>query len=448
MYKAPPHLAGSFFLSFANDIIIIEAGWYLMFLKNVYSIKAFAALEARNFRIFIFGQTVSLIGTWMQRLAMSWLVLRITGSAAGLGLIELSNQAPILVTGFLAGSILDRYDMKRFLIITQMLCMIQALALALLDLSGHARYSLVLMLSLMLGVVASIDLPARQACVVRMLDRPDQINSALTINSVIFNLARLIGPAIAGFALQAVGEAACFLLNGISFMAVLFSLTKLKIKDVPVKRHESGIRSLRDGIAYTMKFDVLKKILISSAVFYFLCFPFSTLLPFFARNVFHSNASTLGLFLGSVGCGAIVGVIYQASLVPVRKLHRNLVFSIAVYGCGIALFACSKNILFSCAALTLLGFGMSTGSVCFNTLVQSIIDEDKRGRVMSLYTVGNIGVGPMGSLTAGIIADAMGGTFTGMLFACGAFLLAYVFNKCLHDMEPELLRIMEEKKMV
>lgn len=130
------------------------------------------------------------------------------------------------------------------------------------------------------------------------------------------------------------------MLNGISFMAVLFSLTKLKIKDVPVKRHESGIRSLRDGIAYTMKFDVLKKILISSAVFYFLCFPFSTLLPFFTRNVFHSNTlQPSGLFLGSVGCGAIVGVIYQASLVPVRKLHRNLVFSIAVYGCGIALFA-------------------------------------------------------------------------------------------------------------
>lgn len=201
------------------------------------------------------------------------------------------------------------------------------------------------MLSLMLGVVASIDLPARQACVVRMLDRPDQINSALTINSVIFNLARLIGPAIAGFALQAVGEAACFLLNGISFMAVLFSLTKLKIKDVPVKRHESGIRSLRDGIAYTMKFDVLKKILISSAVFYFVfrslhCSLFCPQCFSFKRF----NPRTFPWFCR--GCGAIVGVIYQASLVPVRKLHRNLVFSIAVYGCGIALFACSKNILF------------------------------------------------------------------------------------------------------
>lgn len=188
-------------------------------LSRIYQMKAFMALGAINFRIFIFGQSVSLVGTWMQRLAMSWLVLRLTGSATGLGLVELSNQAPILVTGFFAGSILDRYDMKKILIITQSLCMIQALSLAFLDFTGIIRYSQVLFLSFFLGLVTSIDLPARQSCVVRMLDRPDQLNSALTINSAVFNLARLIGPAFAGFALQAVGETMCFFLNGISYIA-------------------------------------------------------------------------------------------------------------------------------------------------------------------------------------------------------------------------------------
>ena len=410
-------------------------------MKKIYSIKAFAALEARNFRIFIFGQTVSLIGTWMQRLAMSWLVLRLTGSAAGLGLIEISNQAPVLITGFLAGSILDRYDMKKILIITQAVCMLQALAMAILDFSGAVTYPLVLMLSLLLGVTASVDLPARQACVVRMLDRPDQINSALTINSVIFNLARLIGPAIAGFAVQAVGEAACFFLNGISFMAVIYSLTKLKIKKTPYKNRESGIESFKNGIAYTMQFTLLRRILFSSAIFFFLCFPFSTLLPFFAKTIFLSNASTLGLFLGSVGCGAIVGVIYQASLVPVHKLHKNLVWCMCLYGVGIGLFACSRSMPMSCFFLTLLGFGMSTSSVCFNTLIQSIIDDDKRGRVMSLYSVGNIGVGSMGSLAAGIMADVFGGTFAGVAFALSTFVLAYIFERCIRDSNlAELLR--------
>lgn len=201
-------------------------------LSRIYAMKAFMALSAVNFRIFIFGQSVSLIGTWMQRLAMSWLVLRLTGSAAGLGLVELSNQAPILVTGFMAGYILDRYDMKKILIVTQTLCMLQALSLAFLDFTGIIRYGQLLFLSLMLGLVSSIDLPARQASVVRMLDRPDQLNSALTINSTIFNLARLVGPAFAGFAIQAVGETMCFFLNGLAYIAVIFSLTRLKIKKI------------------------------------------------------------------------------------------------------------------------------------------------------------------------------------------------------------------------
>ena len=407
--------------------------------------KAFMALSAINFRIFIFGQSVSLVGTWMQRLAMSWLVLRLTDSATGLGLVELSNQAPILVTGFFAGSILDRYDMKKILIITQSLCMIQAFSLAFLDFTGIIRYSQVLFLSFFLGLVTSIDLPARQSCVVRMLNRPDQLNSALTINSAIFNLARLIGPAFAGFALQAVGETMCFFLNGISYIAVIFSLTRLKIKEIEMPVRQSGWKSFREGWDYTIKFKALKRILLTSTLFFFLCFPFTTLLPFFAKNVFHSNASTLGYFLGSVGLGAITGVIYQASLVPVNKLHIRAIYSVGMFGFGLAAFSLSRSIELSCAALTVLGFGMSTGSVCFNTLVQSIIDESKRGRVMSLYTVGNIGIGPMGSLTAGALADIFGGTFSGLVFGFGAILLALFMKYKLKTLGPSVLTKLREK---
>jgi len=414
----------------------------------LYSTRAFAALGARNFRIFIFGQVVSLVGTWMQRLAMSWLVLRLTGSAAGLGLIELSNQAPILVTGFLAGTILDRYDMKKILIVTQSLCMVQAFALAMLDFSGAIRYSQVLLLSIMLGVIASVDMPARQSCVPRMLDDKSQLNSALTINSAVFNLARLIGPALGGFALQAIGEAACFLLNGVSFMTVIYSLTKLKIRHVQSASRQNGWKSFKEGLLYAKDFEVLRKMLTLSALFFFISNPFATLLPFFAKNIFDSSASALGFFMGSVGLGAVIGVIYQASFVAVERLHRRVVLSVAVYGIGIISFACSRSVMFSCFSLTLLGFGLSTGAVCFNTVIQSVIDENKRGRVMSLYAICNIGIGPLGSLAAGVLADIAGGTFAGVFFGLCAVILSFFMNKNMHRIEKQILRILKEKGLV
>ncbi len=417
-------------------------------LSRIYRMKAFMALNAINFRIFIFGQSVSLVGTWMQRLAMSWLVLRLTGSAAGLGLVELSNQAPILVTGFFAGYILDRYDMKKILIVTQTLCMLQALSLAFLDFTGIIRYGQVLFLSFLLGLVSSIDLPARQASVVRMLDRPDQLNSALTINSTIFNLARLVGPAFAGFAIQAVGETMCFFLNGIAYLAVIFSLTRLKIRKIETALPKSGWQGFKEGLDYTRRFNVLKRMILTSAAFFFLCFPYATLLPFFARNIFQSNASTLGFFLGSVGLGAIIGVVYQASLVPLGKLHIRAVYSVGMFGAGLVGFSLSRSVELSCAALTVLGFGMSTGSVCFNTLVQSIIEDDKRGRVMSLYTVGSVGIGPLGSLTAGILADIFGGTFSGLVFGIGAISLAFYMKRTLRLIEPSVLTKLREKGLI
>lgn len=417
-------------------------------LNRISQTKAFRALGAMNFRIFIFGQSVSLVGTWMQRLAMSWLVLRLTNSATGLGLVELSNQAPILITGFFAGSILDRYDLKKILIITQTLCMLQAFSLAFLDFTGIIRYQHVLFLSLMLGLVTSIDLPARQSSVVRMLDRPNQLNSALTINSTVFNLARLIGPAFAGFAIQAVGETMCFFLNGIAYVGVIFSLTRLKLKKVDMPVRQSGWLSFKEGISYSMRFHALRRILLTSTAFYFFCFPYSTLLPFFAKNVFHSNASTLGFFLGSVGLGAIIGVIYQASFVPINKLHMRAIYSVGIFGLGLATFSISSSIELSCAALTILGFGMSTAAVCFNTLVQSIIKEEKRGRVMSLYTIGNIGIGPVGSLLAGVLADIFGGTFSGLFFGFGAILLAFYMKHTLKLIEPSVLAKLKENGLV
>ncbi|NLD05688.1 MAG: MFS transporter [Synergistaceae bacterium] len=417
-------------------------------LIRISQMKAFRALGAENFRIFILGQSVSLVGTWMQRLAMSWLVLRLTNSGTGLGLVELSNQAPILITGFFAGAILDRYDLKKILIITQSLCMLQAFSLAFLDFTGIIRYQQVLFLSLMLGLVTSIDLPARQSSVVRMLDKPDQLNSALTINSTVFNLARLIGPAFAGFAIQAVGETMCFFLNGLAYVGVIFSLTRLKIKKVDMPVRQSGWQGFKEGLDYTMRFHALRRILLTSTVFYFLCFSYSTLLPFSAKNVFNSDASTLGFFLGSVGLGAIIGVIYQASSVPINKLHIRAIYSVGIFGFGLASFSISSSIELSCAALTVLGFGMSTAAVCFNTLVQSIIEEEKRGRVMSLYTVGNIGIGPLGSLTAGVLADIFGGIFSGLVFGLGAIFLAFYMKHTLKLIEPSVLMKLREKELV
>lgn len=415
--------------------------------QKLYGTKAFAALEARNFRIFIFGQSVSLVGTWMQRLAMSWLVLRLTGSGAGLGLIDLSNQAPVLVIGFFAGTIIDRANIKKLLIVTQSLCMAQAFALAFLDLTGTIRYVHVLLLSLMLGVVSAIDLPARQSGVPAMLDKKSQLNSALTINSTIFNIARLIGSSIAGFMLQLLGVGLCFLFNGISIMAVIYSLTRLKLKEAPAQAAQpGGWQSLKEGLAYARDFKLLRLLLWTSAVYYFIGMPYTMILPFFARNVFDSP-SALGLFLASVGVGALIGVTFQATYIEVKKLHRRLVVSISLMGLGMGAFALSSSVPFSCAAMVLMGFGMSASAVSFNTLVQSIIEDEKRGRVMSIFTIGSVGVGPLGSLTAGLIADVAGGTAAGLMLAAGALALAFGLKKMLKPYDRQILKIFREKAL-
>ena len=240
----------------------------------------------------------------------------------------------------------------------------------------------------------------------------------------------------------------CFFLNGIAYIAVIFSLTRLKIKKVEMAIPKGGWHGFREGLEYTLGFYALKKIILTSSVFFFLCFPYATLLPFFARNVFQSDASTLGFFLGSVGLGAIIGVIYQASLVPLSKLHARAVYSVGMFGAGLAGFSLSRSVELSCAALTVLGFGMSTGSVCFNTLVQSIIEDDKRGRVMSLYTVGSIGVGPLGSLTAGALADIFGGTFSGLVFGFGAIFLSLYMKRTLNVIESPIHMKLREKGLL
>jgi MFS family permease len=389
------------------------------------------ALRSRNYRLFVAGQSVSLVGTWMQQIAMSWLVYRLTGSAMLLGIVGFTSQIPTILISPVAGVLADRWDRRRLLIATQALAMFQAAFLAVVVLTGVVQVWQIILLSLILGVVNACDIPIRQSFVVEMVEHREDLGNAIALNSSMVNGARLIGPSVAGLLVASVGEGVCFILNAISYLAVIMALMAMHI---PQGSHQSRPRrkilhELREGFIYAYEFGPIRSILLLVAVVSLMGMPYAVLVPIFAKEVLHGGAHTFGFLMTAAGSGALAGTLYLASRRNVLGLGRVIVMATIFFAAGIALFAFSTHFIISLAALVLAGFGAITAIASCNTVLQTILDEDKRGRVMSFFTIAFMGMSPFGSLGAGAIADIIGPRDTLLLGSAGCLVGAVAFAR-------------------
>ena len=406
----------------------------------------FAALKHGNFRIFLTGQCFSLVGVWMQRMAMSWLVLRTTDSVGNVGLIELLNQAPVFIVGLFSGVVLDRFNTRTVLWITQALILLQSIALTFLVHSGEIEFGHLIAISLFLGIVNSLDQPARQACVPQTIDGKDLLPSALSLNSVVFNLARILGPSLAGFVIHKWGEGGCFAVNSAAFLAALGLIAMLRLPKRDIDAERTPVwNSIRDGVSYIAHTRVIVTMLIVFFMFNFSCVPYVVLLPAYAKNVLHGTSQLLGVFLGAIGVGSIFGVIILAVCVPLRRITAYMGCALLVSGCAFFAFSYSRNIPLSIACLVAFGFGSTSAAVANNTLIQALVSERYRGRVMSFFVMGTMGFGPIGSLCVGHIADAFSEHAAAVFCAACAFATGALLLKLRKGMTPEVDAILRER---
>jgi len=389
------------------------------------------ALRSRNYRLFVAGQSVSLVGTWMQQVAMSWLVYRLTGSAMLLGVVGFTSQIPTILIAPVAGVLADRWNRRRLLIATQALAMVQAVVLAVVVLSGIVQVWQILVLSLVLGVVNAFDIPIRQSFVVEMVEHRADLGNAIALNSSMVNAARLVGPSIAGVLVASVGEGICFLLNAVSYLAVLVALAAMRL---PPGAHHCRARrrimhELQEGFRYAYEFGPIRSILLLVALVSLMGMPYTVLVPVFAKDILHGGAHTFGFLMTAAGSGALVGTLYLASRRSVLGLGRVIVVATGLFAGGIAAFALSGTVSLSLAALAVAGFGAMTLVASCNTVLQTILDEDKRGRVMSFFTMAFIGMAPFGSLGVGFMANMLGPRDTLLVGAAGCLVGAAVFAR-------------------
>ncbi len=407
------------------------------------------ALKHRNYRLFLAGQGISLIGTWMQQMAMSWLVYRLSNSALLLGVVGFSSQIPAFFATPFAGILADRYNRRRMLMATQTLAMIQALILSVLVLSQRIQIWHIVILSLFLGLVNAFDIPIRQSFTVEMVEKKEDLANAIALNSSMFNLARLLGPSIAGILIALAGEGICFLINGISYLAVIASLFLMKITPVEKEINKENVFSqLKEGVNYAFGFKPIRSILILLAAVSLMGVPYQILMPVFAKDIFKGGAGTLGLLVAMVGVGALGGAIYLALRKNIIGLGRIIAASTAVFGLGIFIFSFSKTLWFSLIIILFCGFGMMVQMASSNTILQVIVDEDKRGRVMSFYTLAFMGAVPFGSLLAGSLASAIGAPLTLSISGICCILAAIVFARKLPALRAEIRPIYLKKGLI
>ncbi len=378
--------------------------------------RAWRSLRHRNFRLYFGGQSISLIGTWMTRLATSWLVYRLTGSAFLLGVVGFAGQIPTFIFAPFAGVWIDRLDRRQVLLVTQILAMIQSLALAVLTLARHINIQEIIWLSAFQGLINAFDMPARQAFLVQMVEDKQDLGNAIALNSSMVNLARLVGPSLAGAVIAVSGEGSCFLIDGISYIAVIASLVAMRLQSGIVKPSvDSMLAQLKEGWAYVSGFAPVRTILLLFAMVSLMGWPFTVLMPIFAGNILHGGPHTLGFLMGAVGIGALVSAISLALRKSVLGLGRMIPIATASLGVGLILFGVSRILWLSLLLMLVCGFGMMQQMAASNTIIQTIVEDSKRGRVMSFYAMAFVGMAPFGSLLAGGLAHAIGAPRTVML---------------------------------
>jgi len=401
----------------------------------------FRTLRYRNYRLFFAGQSISLIGTWIQQLAMSWLVYRLTGSAYMLGLVGFLTRIPTFFLAPFAGVMADRWPRYRLLVVTQALSMLQAAVLALLVLTGIVQVWHVAVLGFCLGLINSFDVPIRQSFVVEMIEKREDLGNAIALNSTMVNGARLVGPALAGVLIAVVGEGWCFAINAASFVAVLASLLAMRVPAIMTTGHRaSHLEALQQGFRYVFGFLPVRSILLLLALVSMMGMPFQVLMPVFAKNILGGGPHTLGFLMTAVGLGALAGAVHLASRRNPKGLERELALASVVFGIGLGAFALSHNLWLSWISLSLAGLGMLVQLTGSNTLLQSLVDDEMRGRVMSFYAMAFMGTVPLGNILAGVLAESVGAPntvlFGGICCVLGGAAFAWKLPKIARQAHP------------
>jgi MFS family permease len=388
----------------------------------------FRSLRHKNFRLFVEGQSLSLIGTWLQMVALTWLVYKMTNSALMLGIVGFAGQIPMFVVAPFAGVLADRWNRHKMLLFTQSLALVQALLLTILVFLNVIQIWHIIALSIILGIINAFDMPIRQAFVFDMIeDHKEDVGNAIALNSSMVNAARLIGPSIAGILIATVGEGWCFLVNSISFIAVVVSLLRMKIKTKPKSAKEFKVfEQLKEGFNYSFNFTPIKNLILLLALVSLVSTSLTLLAPVFAKNYLEGGADTYGFLIAAYGSGALLGAIYLLNKKNVLGLGRLITIAVTIFGISTILFSVSRMFFLSTVLMFFAGSGMMLHIASTNTLLQTISEESKRGRVMSFYTMAFRGMSPFGSLIAGSLGTYLGApstlVLTGIISLMGAII--------------------------
>jgi len=384
--------------------------------RRLAQMPALRAFRHHNFRLFYSGQAISLLGTWIQQIALSWLVYRTTGSAFLLGLVTFSSQIPMLIFLPLAGLISDRHDRRKVMVLAYALASLQALALGVLTLTGTIRVWQILLLGFSYGVIMAFETPARQSLISQMVNSREDLPNAIALNSVLMNSGRLIGPSIAGLLLVFIGEGWCFLINAASFAAIIASVLMMRLapRAVPPVR-ASMAQDLAIAARYAWTTLPIRLFLSQVALISLTASPYTVLMPIFARDIFEGDAHTLGFLVGSAGLGAVIGTVFLSTRPHVHGLSRLVPFTSASAGVALMLVGVSTNYWASLAFMAILGFGIIVTAASINMMLQTLVDEEKRGRIVSFYAMAFLGMAPVGGLMAGSVASQIGAPATAMI---------------------------------
>lgn len=377
---------------------------------------ALRAFRHRNFRLFYAGQTISLIGTWIQQIALSWLVYRTTGSGFLLGLVTFCSQIPMLLFLPIAGLFSDRYDRRRLMTIAYVFAALQASVLGTLALSGTIRIWEILVLGFIYGTIMAFETPARQSLISQMVNDREDLANAIALNSVLMNSGRLIGPSIAGMLLVVISEGWCFFINAMSFVAIIVSVSMMNVAEKPRARNSTSLRhEFAVAARYAWNTRPIRLFLAMVGLISLTASPYTVLMPIFARDVFAGDAHTLGFLVGSAGFGAVVGTAFLTTRPDVFALSKLVPYSACTAGSALLLVGLSGNYWLSLAFMACLGFGIIVTAASVNMMLQTLVDEDKRGRIVSFYAMAFLGMAPIGAFAAGSIAGQLGAPATAMI---------------------------------
>jgi MFS family permease len=403
------------------------------------------AFSSRNYRLYFTGQVISLIGTWMTQTTSLWLIYHLSNSAFLLGVVGFASMIPMFVIAPFAGVWIDRVNRHRFLIVTQILAMLQSLGLAAFAFTNTINAPVLIIMSLLQGLINAFDMPARQAMVVEFIERKEHLGNAIALNSSMFNLARLIGPAIAGFAIAQWSAGICYLIDGISYVAVITCLWAMRF---PPRNLGRAIQhpwvELREGFRYAFGFAPIRALIIVVALVCFVGYSYTVLMPIFARDIFNGDARVLGYMMSAVGVGALIGAAYLGNRASVKGLGNVIAFGGGAMAAGLIGFSFSRWLPLSLLCMTMTGLGGVLLMASSNTLVQTMVEDAKRGRVSSIFTMAFTGTTPLGNLMMGAIAGKIGAPTALAISGAVAAVVVLVFYFQLPKLRKEAAPVLEK----